>query len=115
MQRQNRLRNRTQAELRFEEILNAIGIKYEKEKIIQNGDRFVLIDFISINPLDRKIQGFEIDGGCHNFQKKYDIGRDKWLEGIGIKITRFSNAEVLKKTQNVIEKLMEIMKCEKVC
>jgi hypothetical protein len=52
-------------------MLSRLGIKFEREKIILNGDRWVLLDFFiaSVN------LAIELDGSQHRDQKQYDHGQ----------------------------------------
>lgn len=57
----------------------------------------------------------EIDGGIHlrSENKGYDINRDITLKEFGIEIIRFTNEEVIKETEKVIEAIkraIEILK-----
>lgn len=103
--RQDRLNNPTLAEECFAEILRELGIPFEREKIILNGDRFVLID--AYLP-DRKMC-LEIDGSSHKTQEKYDQGRDAWLKAQGYEVIRFQNKEVLKTPEKVQTKINEVI------
>jgi very-short-patch-repair endonuclease len=89
--RQKRLANATPAEEAMDEILTRLGVKFEREKIILNGDRWVLIDFFlpSIN------LALELDGEGHRLQKQYDHERSMWLARKGIKVARFWNKAVM--------------------
>ena len=51
----------------------------------------------------------EIDGGIHLLEenKEYDISRDVTLNEFGIEIIRFSNDQVVKEIESVIEKIKE--------
>jgi very-short-patch-repair endonuclease len=73
--RQQRLRNRTRAEMAFAEMLDRHQILYEVEKIFLNGDRFILADFY----FKAHNLVIELDGSAHDAQKEYDAGRDAWL------------------------------------
>ena len=73
--RQDRLRNRSPAEMRFSEMLDAERILYESEAIFLNGDRFILADFY----FKAKKLVIELDGSAHEWQKGCDAGRDAWL------------------------------------
>lgn len=101
--RQARLRDRTLAELAFEEILVKLGVSYETEKIIQNGDRWVLLDYAC------GLRAFEIDGSAHRDQPDYDAGRTRWLEGKGYAVHRFTNYEVLQNPEETTQKVQEIL------
>ena len=51
----------------------------------------------------------EIDGGQH-FTKNgrlKDKARDQYLEGLGLKVLRFSGRDVFKKTEGVLERILE--------
>ena len=53
----------------------------------------------------------EVDGGQH-FQKEqqdYDRVRDEFLMGLGFKVLRFSNLDVLKNIEGVVEMIEERM------
>jgi very-short-patch-repair endonuclease len=90
-----RLANRTNAEIRFCEMLDDRGIDYEAEAIIQNGDSFVLIDALVKKP---KVVAFELDGSVHDRQKRYDMQRDRWLlRSRKIPTVRFRNQDVYKR------------------
>jgi very-short-patch-repair endonuclease len=49
----------------------------------------------------------ELDGGVHNTSeaKEYDRIRDKYFEELEYKVLRFSNQEVLEKTEEVLNKI----------
>lgn len=89
--RQQRLRNRTRAEMAFAELLDRHRILYEIEKIVQNGDRFVLLDVW----LPKWNLAIELDGSAHRHQEQYDYERSMWLARThGMKVVRFQNADV---------------------
>lgn len=52
----------------------------------------------------------EIDGGIHEQQKDYDQLHTKIINQYGIKVIRFSNEEVIDKSDRVLEKLKEAIK-----
>jgi very-short-patch-repair endonuclease len=90
--RAERLANPTPAEESFALILHSIGIKHEREKIVLNGDRFVLLDFW----LPKWNMAIELDGRSHDNQKTYDHDRSIWLaREHGMKVIRFTNREVM--------------------
>lgn len=104
--RQRRLEDRTPAELTFAALLDTLSVHYVKEKILQNGDRWVLIDFfVPVCGL-----AFEIDGMAHERQKEYDDGRTAFLEEKGIRVIRFTNKEVLKNTDYIAERLSDLLR-----
>jgi len=73
--RNERLQDMTRAQMAFNGILDDLGVLYECEAIILNGDRFILVDALVRSA---KV-AFEIDGKSHQRQEKYDLGRDRWL------------------------------------
>ena len=50
---------------------------------------------------------FEVDGGVHNVkeEKEYDRIRESDLTDLGLKVIRFSNEDVIKNIDVVMEKL----------
>jgi very-short-patch-repair endonuclease len=46
----------------------------------------------------------EIDGGQHALEKEKDTERDKQLTGKGFKVLRFWNNDVIKNTDEVLER-----------
>src|SRR3970040_1177090 len=69
------------------------------------------------HPLDGFIADFfcpecnlvvEVDGGYHNLreQKEYDKGRTYELNGLEIKVIRFTNQEVLENMEFVLQKIV---------
>ncbi|KKT26385.1 MAG: hypothetical protein UW11_C0014G0010 [Parcubacteria group bacterium GW2011_GWA2_43_9b] len=80
------------------------GYQFNRQKPI--GD--YVIDFYSC----RAMLDVEVDGGQHYEEnnKKADKKRDLELEKLGIKVLRFSNAEVLKNIEGVIMKIQEELK-----
>jgi very-short-patch-repair endonuclease len=71
-----------------------------------NGDRAILVDFY----LPKQMLAIEIDGGVHAKQRKYDAGRDKWLEETyGARTIRFSNKDVLKANGVVQSQLFKLV------
>jgi len=51
----------------------------------------------------------EVDGGVHNIpaQFEYDINRDNELAAYGLKVLRFTNAEVMNDIDEVIRKIID--------
>ena len=88
--RLERLRNSTEAEIALEAILRRSGKRHEREFIIQNGDRWVLADFLipALNLI------LEVDGVQHRHNRAYDKARSLWLARKGYKVVRFWNADV---------------------
>ena len=86
-----RLQNPTPEELAMEQILRRNRLAYKREVIIQNGDRFLLLDFV--------LTGYnlviECDGSQHRLNRDYDAKRSMFLARRGYKVARFWNAECL--------------------
>jgi very-short-patch-repair endonuclease len=102
--RRERLHDSTPAEEAMDAILRRLGVKFEREKIFLNGDRWVLVDFYVASV---KLV-IELDGQQHRLQKQYDHGRSMWLaRKHSIKTARFWNAAVMDGTaeKRVIEML----------
>ncbi len=74
-------------------ILRNLGIAIECQKIFQNGDSWVIVDFFV--PSVQLV--IELDGKHHLLNKKYDAERSHWLAHVyKVKICRFFNAQVNK-------------------
>jgi very-short-patch-repair endonuclease len=87
-----RLREATEEENALAAILLRLGVVFEREKIIQNGDRFVLLDFY----VPSVKLCIEVDGFQHHLNRRYDAGRSMWLaKKHSIKTARCWNSEVM--------------------
>jgi len=53
----------------------------------------------------------EVDGDVHSMQEEYDAARTEWLEEHGYRVIRFTNAEVLRQLDAVLESILAV--CEK--
>jgi hypothetical protein len=87
------------AQIEFNAMLDDLGVLYESEAIVLNGDRFCLLDV-----LDRKNKiAWEIDGLQHETaQRGYDQGRDAWLlRKHGIRTIRITNEIIYKRPHEV--------------
>jgi len=49
----------------------------------------------------------EADGPVHLFKKEYDKNRDEVLNGLGLKILRFTNDEIVNNLAGVLKKIQE--------
>jgi very-short-patch-repair endonuclease len=49
----------------------------------------------------------EVDGGQHftDAGKQYDCEREQFLESMGVRVLRFSNSEVMKNVESVIDRI----------
>jgi very-short-patch-repair endonuclease len=75
------------------------GLQFRRQQIIHG----FIADFYC-NQINLVI---EIDGGIHEQQKDYDKLRDHIITACGIKVIRFTNEEVLNKSDWVLQKLKE--------
>lgn len=83
---------------------NQLGVKFRRQFSIAN----YILDFYapSIN------LAIEIDGDSHYLDKQAvlkDKMRDKFLNGYGIKVLRFTNHEVMSNLEGVIQKIIEFL------
>ena len=49
----------------------------------------------------------EVDGGIHELQQEYDAEREAYLTALGFRIVRFTNDEVNKDLQGVLQKIVD--------
>jgi len=78
-----------------------IVFEYEKE----GNYRFFIADFYC-----REVKlVVEIDGGVHEIQKDYDQYRTFLMEDMGMRVIRFSNAEVSKSPEKVLIQLQNAL------
>jgi len=52
----------------------------------------------------------EVDGNIHEKQKEYDEGRTAELEKWGLTVIRFTNDEIFNGIDEVVEKIMQLLK-----
>jgi 5-methyltetrahydrofolate--homocysteine methyltransferase len=100
-------KNPTQAESAIWELLR--GRKLEKYKFRrQHIVGKYIADFVC---LPQKLV-IEIDGLIHQLPENKDSDeiRTQWLEGIGFRVIRFTNEQVLSNTENVLQKILENLK-----
>ena len=94
-------RNLTEAESIFWNIAKSSGLgqKCRRQYIIGQ----YIVDFF----FRQSLVIVEIDGDYHFTEEQHreDAIRQKWLEQMGYKVIRFTNAEVLHNVENVIEKV----------
>lgn len=76
-------------------------LDFDRQKIIGN----YIVDFYV-----KKIGlAVEIDGGSHNEKMDYDAKRDKFLEGLGIKVFHTTDYDVLQHVDIVLEDLRKFI------
>ena len=100
--RENR-NNQTDAEKCLWQQLRSseLGVKFKRQHIIYD----FIADFVCLE----KMLISEVDGAYHftDSQTEYDIYRTEELERFGFRVLRFTNEEVICKTQEVIRKIKE--------
>ncbi|MET2946686.1 endonuclease domain-containing protein [Vibrio owensii] len=81
-----------------------LGVKFRR----QHGIGRYIVDFYCAE-LNLVI---EIDGDSHfsDEGKEKDTIRDAFLEALGIKVLRFTNEEVMKQTESVLERLFNLVR-----
>ncbi|CAE6920677.1 putative protein [Vibrio sp. B1ASS3] len=81
-----------------------LGVKFRR----QHGIGRYIVDFYCTE-LNLVI---EIDGNSHfsDEGKEKDAMRDAFLEALGIKVLRFTNEEVMKQTESVLERLFNLVR-----
>jgi very-short-patch-repair endonuclease len=67
-------------------------------------ERFFIADFYC----HEKRLIIEVDGGIHHIQKEYDALRESILHDLGYRIHRFSNHDVLSRTEWVVGEIQEL-------
>ena len=79
------------------------GKQFYRQKIIGN----YIVDFYC--PKAKLV--IELDGGQHYSSegKEKDRTRDEYMKDIGLKVLRFSDKEVFKNTQGVLERIWEYL------
>ena len=89
----------------------AESILWEKLRNHQLGEKFrrqhVIQDFITDLVCLPRTLIVEVDGGIHQEDKGYDAYRTLHLEAHGFKVIRFSNEDVIKRTDEVLKKISQ--------
>jgi very-short-patch-repair endonuclease len=77
------------------------GCKFRRQHTI---DRFI-VDFYS--PEARLV--IEVDGGIHEYTQEEDALRQEFIESLGLRVIRFTNAEVFQQMSGVLERIGEVL------
>lgn len=85
--------------LRFQQI---IGIKFRRQHPI---DRFI-VDFYC----HQVKLIIEVDGAVHEYSMEEDKTRQEFLEGMGFKVVRFRNEEVMNDIERVVRQIEGVIK-----
>ena len=78
-----------------------LGHKFRRQASIGN----YIVDFYC--PAKKLV--IEIDGSQHIEQEQKDIERTKYLESLNIKVIRFWNNDVLKETEEIVNKIINVI------
>ena len=73
------------------------GLDFDRQKVIGN----YIVDFF----VKRLALVIEIDGGAHNEKAEYDAQRDKYLEGLGLKVFHTTDFDVIQHVNIVLADL----------
>ena len=73
------------------------GLDFDRQKVIGN----YIVDFY----VKRLGLVVEIDGGSHNEQEDYDVQRDRFLEGLGLRVFHTTDYDVLQHVDLALEDL----------
>ena len=52
----------------------------------------------------------EVDGEIHDLQQEYDAVREEYLSKLGFRIIRFTNDEITKNLNGVLQKIVDTCK-----
>ena len=80
---------------------NKLGVHFRRQQVIAG----FIVDFYC----HKAALVIEVDGDIHNLQKEDDVRREKALSGLGLKVVRFNNDEVLRDLSVVIGKIKELI------
>jgi very-short-patch-repair endonuclease len=80
---------------------NKLGVHFRRQQVIAG----FIVDFYC----HKAALVIEVDGDIHNLQKEDDVRREKALSGLGLKVVRFNNDDVLRDLSLVIGKIKELI------
>ena len=75
------------------------GLKFRRQQPIDD----IIVDFVNF---DKRIV-IEVDGGQHANEKYKDKQRDEQLKAKGFSVLRFWNNDVIKRTDEVLERIRQ--------
>jgi very-short-patch-repair endonuclease len=79
-----------------------LGLKFRRQHTI---DRFILDFYCSEVCL-----AIEVEGSIHQYTQEQDFVRREYLETVGLKVLRFTNEEINKNLDRVVEKIATVTK-----
>lgn len=99
--------NPTKAEAVLWEYLSnkQLGVTFWRQHCLNANGRNYIVDFYCAS---LKL-AVEIDGAIHQFQQKDDAIREWRIEQLGIRVLRFSNAQVLRNPKQVTSEILNAM------
>ena len=80
---------------------NKLGVHFRRQQVIAG----FIVDFYC----HKAALVIEVDGDIHNLQKEDDVRREKALSGLGLKVVRFKNDEVMRELSMVVGKIKEFV------
>jgi very-short-patch-repair endonuclease len=98
----------TPAEREMMNILKYLNVYYKFQKPFFHRGTLYIVDFF----LPQQKMVIEVDGSQHNYRKQryYDEMRTEFLETKrGVKVIRFTNSEILRNPNYVIEQLESLL------
>jgi very-short-patch-repair endonuclease len=98
----------TPAEREMMNILKYLNVYYKFQKPFFHRGTLYIVDFF----LPQQKMVIEVDGSQHNYRKQryYDERRTEFLETKrGVKVIRFTNSEILRNPNYVIEQLESLL------
>ncbi len=80
---------------------NKLGVHFRRQQIIAG----FIVDFYC----HEAGLVIEVDGDIHDLQKEEDARREKVLQKMGLRVTRFRNEEVIRTLPDVLKKVRELV------
>jgi very-short-patch-repair endonuclease len=80
---------------------NKLGVHFRRQQVIAG----FIVDFYC----HKAGLVIEVDGDIHDLQQEEDARREKVLSGMGLRIVRFRNDEVMKNLSAVVGKVRELV------
>jgi very-short-patch-repair endonuclease len=80
---------------------NKLGLHFRRQQIIAG----FIVDFYC----HKAALVIEVDGDIHDLQQEEDARREKALSGLGLRVLRFKNDEVIRELSMVVGKIKEFV------
>ncbi len=78
-----------------------LGVRFRRQQVIQG----FIVDFYC----HKAALVVEVDGDIHDLQQEEDERREKVLTGMGLRIVRFGNDEIVENLSAVVGRIKEIL------